>query len=153
MELFLSRLVTLQTKIQYASAVRSACDRLRLRQPFSGTHRFFSGEVTGLAVQLPRWKYPVVCEVTTGQVYYENYGGRWGEKNRLHQFLQACIVEQFHLQARRLGCLAAEHYWPGGLIELRIMVSAKKLPRIEIAVLPNGETQLEFKGAGNQDGD
>jgi hypothetical protein len=83
-----SHIVTIKTEVRDANAVRAACRRLRLPAPVQGTHRLFSGQVTGLGVQLPEWKYSLVCQ-DTGQLQYDNYGGRWGDQKHLDEFLQA----------------------------------------------------------------
>jgi hypothetical protein len=73
----LSHIVSIQTQIRDANAVRAACQRLGLTQPLAGTHKMYSGQVTGLAVQLPKWVYPLVCQVDTGELKFDNYHGRW----------------------------------------------------------------------------
>jgi hypothetical protein len=55
----MSHIVTVLTEIRDAAAVQAACGRLGLAQPVQGTTRLFSGEVTGLAVQLPAWQYAI----------------------------------------------------------------------------------------------
>ena len=64
----MSHIVSIKTETRDAAAVQAACQRLGLPQPVQGITRLFSGEATGLAVQLPEWVYPVVCETTSGQV-------------------------------------------------------------------------------------
>ena len=73
----MSHIVTIKTEIRDASAVRAACRRLRLPSPVQGAHELFTSNATGLAVHLLDWRYPVVCELDTGQIRYDNYGGRW----------------------------------------------------------------------------
>ena len=73
----MSHIVTITTQVKDAAAVRSACRRLKLPQPIHGSHRLFSGEVTGLGVQLPEWRYPVVAQLDSGELRYDNYGQRW----------------------------------------------------------------------------
>ena len=73
----MSHIVQIKTQVKDAAAVRAACQRRQLPVPVDGTHELFSGQATGLAVQLPDWRYPVVCELTSGQVLYDNFGGRW----------------------------------------------------------------------------
>ena len=73
----MSHIVEIKTQVKDAVAFRSGCNRLRLPSPIHGTHRLFSGEATGLGVQLPDWKYPLVCELSTGQLKYDNYNERW----------------------------------------------------------------------------
>ena len=87
-----------------------------------GTTRLFSGEATGLAVQLPDWQYPVVCDTTTGTLHYDNFGGRWGDERQLHQFLQAYAVERARAEARRKGLACTEQALADGSIKLVIQV-------------------------------
>ena len=52
----MSHIVTIKTEVRDATAVRAACQRLGLPVPVQGKTRLFSGEVEGLAVQLPDWQ-------------------------------------------------------------------------------------------------
>ena len=56
----------------------TACRRLALKEPVEGTARLFSESITGLLVELPGWRYPIVIDTTGGTVRYDNYGERWG---------------------------------------------------------------------------
>jgi len=62
----LSHVVTVKTQIRDASAVMAACQRTGLPAPVQGKTRLFSGEVEGLAVQLPDWQYPIVADLASG---------------------------------------------------------------------------------------
>ena len=73
----MSHIVEIKTQIKDAAAVRACCSRLRLPPPTQGSHRLFSGQMSGLGVQLPDWRYVVVCDLPSGQLKYDNYGGRW----------------------------------------------------------------------------
>ena len=64
----MSHIVTIKSEVRDAAAVKAACQRLSLPEPVQGKTRLFSGEVEGLAVQLPDWQYPVVADLATGQV-------------------------------------------------------------------------------------
>lgn len=81
----MSHIVTVKTEIRDPAAVRAACKRLRLGDPVQGKTRLFSGEVSGLAVQLPDWQYPVVCDTASGQVRFDNHHGRWGDPWRCYR--------------------------------------------------------------------
>jgi hypothetical protein len=118
----LSHIVELHAEVRDATAVQAACQRLRLPQPVQGTHRLFSGEVTGLAVQLEEWRYPVVCDLGTGQVQFDNYGGKWGEQKHMDAFLQAYAVEKAKIEARRKGHACTERQLADGSIKLTINV-------------------------------
>jgi hypothetical protein len=118
----LSHIVTIKTEVRDPAAVRAACQKLQLPPPVLGAHRLFSGKVTGLAVQLPAWKYPVVCELSSGQVKYDNYGGHWGEQQYLDKFLQRHAVEKACLEARRGGHSVTESQLVDGSIKLTVSV-------------------------------
>ena len=81
----MSHVVTIQTQARDPAAVAAACRRLGLAEPARGTARLFSGEATGLLVQLPGWLYPVVIDTATGTLHFDNYEGSWGEQARLER--------------------------------------------------------------------
>jgi hypothetical protein len=118
----MSHIVQIQTEVRDSAAVRSACQRRQLHVPVDGTHKLFSGEATGLAVQLPDWRYPVVCELTSGQVLYDNYGGRWGDQQHLDAFVQSYAVEKARIEARRGGHSCIEQTLADGSVKLTINV-------------------------------
>ena len=118
----MSHVVEIQTEVRDEAAVRAACQRLRLPQPAHGTHRLFSGEVAGLGVQLPDWKYLAVCQLDTGEIRYDNYGGRWGEQQHLDRFLQAYAIERAKAEARRKGHLCTEQPLADGSVKLTVNV-------------------------------
>lgn len=118
----MSHIVTVKTEIRDAAAVRAACQRLGLAQPVQGTTKLFSGQVTGLAVQLTDWQYPVVADLATGQLRYDNFGGRWGNQRDLDGFLQAYAVEKCRIEARKAGRNLTEQTLPDGSIKLVIQL-------------------------------
>ena len=59
----MSHIVEIQTQVRDAAAVHAACQRLKIAMPSFQTVRMFSGRETGFTVQLPDWKYPVVCDL------------------------------------------------------------------------------------------
>ena len=77
-----------------------------------------------MAVALPGWRYPVVCQTDSGDVKYENYGGRWGDPGQLDRFLQAYAVEKVKLEARKQGQTAVEQPLADGSIRVQIAVAA-----------------------------
>ncbi len=118
----MSHLVSIQTEVRDPVAVRSACERLKLPQPTHGTFNLFTSTATGLGVQLPEWRYPVVCDTSTGQLAYDNFGGRWGEQQQLDRFLQGYATEKCRLEARRQGHTVTEQKLADGSIKLTIQV-------------------------------
>jgi hypothetical protein len=118
----LSHIVQIKTQVKDAAAVRAACQRRQLPVPVDGTHELFSGQATGLAVQLPDWRYPVVCELTSGQVLYDNFGGRWGDQQQLDAFRQSYSVEKARIEARKRGHTVTEQQLADGSVKLTINV-------------------------------
>ena len=118
----MSHIVEIKTEVRDPVAVRSACDRLRLPQPVQGTHRLFSGEIAGLGVQLPDWKYLAVCQLDTGEIRYDNYGGHWGKHIHFDRFLQAYAVEKAKIEARRRGNTCTEQQLADGSIKLTVQI-------------------------------
>jgi hypothetical protein len=119
----LSHVVSIRTQIRNVAAVEAACRRLGLPPPAAGTTQLFSGEASGLAVQLPSWTYPAVCDLNTGQVHYDNYEGAWGDQKELGRFLQAYAVEMARLEARKKGYSITEQPLKDGSIKLTIQVT------------------------------
>ncbi len=120
----MSHIVTIQTQVRDPAAISSACMRLQLPEPEFATVTLFSANPTGWAVRLPEWTYPVVCDVDQGQLYYDNYGGRWGNQDHLDHFLQAYAVEKAKLEARKQGYSAIEQPLADGSIKVTIEVGA-----------------------------
>ena len=118
----MSHVVEIKTEVRDTAAVRAACQRLKLEQPSHGTARLFSGEATGLIVELPNWQYPVVFNTSTGEAKYDNYNGRWGEQLQLDHFLQAYAVEKTKIEARRKGHAVTEQQLADGSIKLTVQV-------------------------------
>ena len=118
----MSHIVTIKTQVKEPAAIEAACQRLHWPRPQAGTFALFSGAVAGIGVQLPGWKYPVVCDVQQGELRYDNFEGRWGEKRQLDAFLQAYAVERAKLEARKQGHSATEQLLADGSIKLTIQV-------------------------------
>lgn len=117
----MSHIVRIATTVTDPVAVAAACNRLGLAQPVQGTARLYSGEASGLLVQLPGWKYPVVFDTQSGSAQFDHYGGQWGEEARLHQFLQRYAVEKCRLAARARGMQVHEQALQDGSIKVEIV--------------------------------
>jgi hypothetical protein len=117
----MSHIVTIRTQVHDPAGVAAACRRLGLAEPVQGTAKLFSGEATGLVVQLPGWTYPAVFDTLSGQVHYDNYGGRWGAQAELDRFLQAYAVERVKLEARKRGHTVIEQPAAEGWIKLQVL--------------------------------
>ena len=120
----MSHVVTIHTKVHDPTSVAAACQRLNLPAPVQGTTRLYSGEATGLIVQLPDWQYPLAIDTQTGTIQYDNFGGHWGDQAQLDRFLQMYAVEKTKQEARRKGYAISEQALQDGSIKLQIVEGA-----------------------------
>ena len=118
----MSHVVQIQTQVRDPAAARAACERLHLPLPTQGTVELFSESVTGLVVQLPGWMYPVVCDVNSGALKFDNFNGHWGDQKELDRFLQAYAVEKTKIEARKKGLSVMEQPLADGSIKLTVQV-------------------------------
>jgi hypothetical protein len=116
----MSHIVRIQTRAQDRGAIAAACTRLNLPAPVEGTAMLYSGEATGLLVQLPGWQYPAVIDTRDGMVKYDNYGGQWGDMACLELFLQMYAVERAKLEARKKNFTVSEQAMQDGSIKVQI---------------------------------
>lgn len=107
----MSHIATVKTEVKSLHALKAACRRLGLAEPQHGTHEVFAATLTGYAVNLPGWHYPVVFDLKSKQAHYDNYNGRWGDPKELERFKQAyavCAAKQhiakqgFNVQERKV---------------------------------------------------
>jgi hypothetical protein len=118
----MSHIVQIQAQVKDFAAVRAACQRLGLPAPVQGTAKLFSGEASGLAVQLPDWVYPVVFDTAKGEARFDNFSGRWGDERHIQRFMKIYAAEKAKIEARRRGHSVAEHTLADGSIKLTIQV-------------------------------
>ena len=118
----MSHIVQIETQIKDEQAVRAACTRLQLTAPEHKTVRLFNATATGLCVELPGWQYPVVANLQTGSLQYDNYNGHWGEQARLNAFLQSYAVEKAKIEARKKGHTCSETRLQDGSIRVTVLV-------------------------------
>jgi hypothetical protein len=116
----MSHIVQIATKVRDAAAVAAACQRLHLPAPAHGTARLYSGEATGLLVQLPGWKYPMAINTTDGNIQFDDFEGTWGDRQHLDRFLQLYAVELVRIEARKKGHTVTEQQLQDGSIRLTI---------------------------------
>ena len=119
----MSHIVQIQTQVRDAEAARAACTRLGLPPPIEGTSRLYSSTATGLAVQLPGWRYPAVCQLESGQIKFDIFRGRWGNQQELDRFLQMYAVERARIEARKKGYSVTEQSLADGSIKLTVQVT------------------------------
>jgi hypothetical protein len=117
-----SHVVEIKAEVRDPAAVAAACRRLALPEPALGTARLFEGEAEGLLVRLPGWVYPVVVDLGTATLRYDNFNGAWGAAEHLDRFLQAYAVERARIEALKRGHSVVERPLEDGSILLTIGV-------------------------------
>ncbi len=120
----MSHLVTIKTQVKDIAAIRQACVRLQLAPPCEGNARIYNQECSGWLVELPGWRFPVVCQTETGDLQYDNFQGHWGDPQRLDAFLQHYAVAKATLEAHRQGHTVQERLEQNGAIRLTIGLPA-----------------------------
>lgn len=118
----MSHIVKIETEVHDEAAVQLACKRLHLPRPIRGTFQLYSSTESGLGIELPHWKYPVVANTDTGELSYDNYDQRWGAQEFLYQFLQAYAAERVKIEARKKGHSVVEQRLDNGSIKLTVNV-------------------------------
>ncbi len=118
----MSHIVVINTVIRAPVALRAACQRINVPEPQWKTVSLYSDQATGYCVELPKWRYPVVCNTQAGTVSYDNFQGRWGEQRELDQLMQAYACEKAKLEARRNGHTVTEQALADGSIKLTVHV-------------------------------
>lgn len=119
----MSHIVTIQTQVRDPAALAAACRRLGWPPPSHRQVQLFQESAVGLAIDLPGWLYPLVCQTASGTLKYDNYGGAWGDQRELDRILQAYAVEKAKLEARRHGHSVFEQPLADGSIRLTIQVA------------------------------
>ena len=123
----MSHIVEIKTEVRDEAAVQSACSRLHLPRATRGTFQLYSSAETGLGIELPNWKHPVVATSNedghlSGQLRFDNYEGRWGSQEFLDQFLQMYAVEKAKIEARKKGHSVTEQRLDNGSVKLTVNV-------------------------------
>jgi len=117
-----SHIVQIKTEVRSETAVQAACKKLHLPPAAQGTFELYNSTETGLGIELPRWKYPVVANLQTGELKFDNYEGRWGERKQLDKFLQRYCVEAATIAARKQGHSVHEQRLDDGSVKLTVNV-------------------------------
>lgn len=120
----MSHIVVVQTEIRDPVAIAAACARLQLPAPSHRTVELFSGEATGLAIELPDWRFPVVCQAESGTLCFDNFEGRWGDPAHLERFKQMYAVEKGKIEMRKKSQTPVEQALADGWILVRAVVPA-----------------------------
>lgn len=117
----MSHIVKITCQMRDVETLKKACIRRGLEEPVMGSHNMFSGRLHGLGVKLPGWSYPVVINPETGEVKYDNYGGRWGKDSELDLLAQAYEAEKTESWALENGFTVEQETLQDG--EVRMLLT------------------------------
>lgn len=115
----------IKTEIRDEAAVQSACRRLHFPQPTRGKFELYSATESGLGIELPHWRYPIVANTNTGELRYDHFNGHWGSQEFLDQLLQMYAVEKAKIEARRQGHSVMEQRLEDGSMKLTVSVGGE----------------------------
>lgn len=118
----MSHINVVKVQMKNEDAVMAAAKHLGLtvlgRQKFN----LYEGAVEGLGLKLEGWRYPVVLDLETGEVKYDNYNGSWGDQIQLDRLVQRYGVECARLEAEMHGYQYQETLLPNGDVEVELLV-------------------------------
>ena len=121
----MSHIVQIQTEVRSELAVQAACKRLHLPPAKRGAFELYDSTETGLGIELPKWRYVVVANTDTGQLSFDNYEDKWGDRIHLDRFLQRYAVEAATIAARKQGHSIAEQHLDDGSIKLTVNIGGE----------------------------
>jgi hypothetical protein len=116
----MSHIVTIAVEVRDLDAIKLACCRLGLGEPVFGKAELLERELEGVLVKLPEWVFPVVCDLDSGEVHFDNFNGKWGDRKYLDKFVQTYTVEKVRLESRRKGYSVIEQSLSNGSIKVSI---------------------------------
>ena len=88
--------------------------------PCSGHDKAVQRRSDRLAGPVPGWQYPAVIDTLTGEIRYDNYGGKWGDQSQIDHFLQIYAVERTKIEARKKGLQFSEQTLQDGSIKVQL---------------------------------
>lgn len=112
----MSHTVKAETKVTDLALLTQVCRTRGLQDPEEGVHTLYQNEHRGHAVSLPGWRYPVVFNMQSGQVVYDNYKGNWGDQKELDNLLVGYshdfVMQEFQRQnGANIQEFVDEHGW------------------------------------------
>jgi hypothetical protein len=105
----MSHTTNIKINVTDLQALENACKRLGLDLK-EGEFKLYSSTQVGIGVTLPGWKYPVVFNLKTGTVAYDNYNGNWGNIQELNKLVAYYGLEKAKIEARKKGYSYYESY-------------------------------------------
>lgn len=118
----MSHTVRRRSQCTNEEGVTRAAQRMGAQVLGHGRHRLYDGTRTGFGVKLPGWRYPIVFDLTNGNMAYDHYNGSWGNPERLNDFKQGYTLEMGKKTAEEKGHRVEEVALDNGDVELKIHI-------------------------------
>lgn len=118
----MSHTLQIVTRMTEAEAICATCREMGLPEPTRGKVKLYDGKtiLDGYNVTLPGWHQPLAIDAQTGEAFYDNYGGSWGEQKHLDKFTQLYDTNAATLAAEALGYQVEREYLANGYIQLAV---------------------------------
>ena len=98
----MSHTVSIEAVMTDHSCVQTAAKSLSWQVLPVQEHKLFDSRETGLGIQIPGWKFPVVVQ-QDGALKFDDYGGRWGNLADIDKLKQGYTVAVLTKAAQRQG--------------------------------------------------
>lgn len=97
----MSHIATIEIQIKDPEALAEACHDMGATITHNTEVTIYKTIVSGTAIQIPGWIYPVVLRGT--ELIYDNYNGQWGSIAQLKRLRQLYTTKATIRAARRMG--------------------------------------------------
>ncbi len=104
----MSETMTVAVKLRPGEALTRALARCKATELGQGEHKLYASTEPGYGFQLKDWRYPCVIR-EKGTLAYDDYKGRWGDKEQLHELQQEYALQAAEVQAEALGLYCERH--------------------------------------------
>jgi hypothetical protein len=115
----MSHVATITLEFRDPEALTDAAAALGLALARETVRFYDETRVTGTALRLPGWRYPVVINAH-GQLFYDHYEGQWGDLGHLHRFRQAYAEAATRRFARAQGLRVTRTLQADGTVRLAL---------------------------------
>lgn len=115
----MSHTAQIQVEFRDPTALAQACQDLGATITPNTEVRFYDGTtVTGTAIRLPGWQYPIVAK--DHQLYMDDYKGVWGDSAALKRLRQLYTLRATTRAAARMGRTVVKREDRNGRIRLTL---------------------------------
>ena len=116
----MSHVTTVDFEIKDEDEFKKTCRELGYEVTENAEVKLYQGDALYkdvIAVRIPDWNYPLA--VKDGKIYYDNYGGNWGDTKQLSVLKQQYTKNLMMKTAKRKGYRVEERK-VDGKIKLRL---------------------------------